>query len=58
MSGSPVVLDTNIVIALFRQEESVLDPIRQGAAIHIPIIVIGELYFGVAKSQQKQVNQG
>ncbi len=52
-----VVLDTNIVIALFRQEESVLEPIRQGAVIHVPIIVIGELYFGAAKSQRKKENR-
>ncbi len=52
-----VVLDTNIVIALFRQEESVLEPIRQGAVIHVPIIVVGELYFGAAKSQRKEENQ-
>ena len=52
-----VVLDTNIVIAMFRQEESVLKPIRQGAVIHVPIIVIGELYFGAAKSQRKEENQ-
>ncbi len=52
-----VVLDTNIVIALFRQEESVLEPIRQGTVIHVPIIVIGELYFGVANSQRKKENQ-
>ena len=52
-----VVLDTNIVIAMFRQEESVLEPIRQGAVIHVPIIVIGELYFGAAKSQRKEENR-
>ncbi len=52
-----VVLDTNIIIALFRQEESVLEPIRQGAIIHVPIIVIGELYFGAAKSQRKKENR-
>lgn len=58
MSGrESVVLDTNIVIAFFKQDEQVLKPIREGALVHVPIIVIGELYFGAAKSARQQANQ-
>lgn len=58
MSGrESVVLDTNIVIAFFRQDEKVLKPIRDGAKMNIPVIVAGELYFGVEKSQQQQANR-
>jgi tRNA(fMet)-specific endonuclease VapC len=44
MNGS-YLLDTNIVIAFFRQEENVVQHVSQ-ADIYVPIIVVGELAYG------------
>ena len=50
------LLDTNIIIALFAGEVSVLDKIRQAAEVFLPNIVFGELYFGACKSIRVQEN--
>lgn len=55
MSGK-IVLDTNIVIALFAQETAVEDKFVQTSEIFLPSIVIGELYFGAYKSQRIDAN--
>ncbi len=55
MSGK-IVLDTNIVIALFAQETAVEDRFLQTSEIFLPSIVIGELYFGAYKSQRIDAN--
>lgn len=46
------LLDSNIVIDLFRGDQRVISKINQIKEIKIPIIVIGELYFGAYKSKQ------
>ena len=51
MSGN-CLLDTNIVIALFAGEQSVLDHLKDANEVYIPSIVIGVLYFGAHKSSQ------
>lgn len=45
------ILDTNIVIALFAAEESVVQNVKQAELIMIPSIVIGELYYGAYNSK-------
>lgn len=55
MSGN-YLLDTNIVIALFAGEQSVLDHLVNANEIYIPSIVIGELYYGAHKSRQASRN--
>ena len=50
------LLDTNIVIALFAGEQSVLDHLKEAHEVYIPSIVIGELYFGAQKSSQVHKN--
>ncbi|MCB0844884.1 MAG: type II toxin-antitoxin system VapC family toxin [Bacteroidetes bacterium] len=50
------LLDTNIIIALFAQELSVLSKIAS-ENVFIPSIVIGELYFGAEKSTRKKDNK-
>jgi len=50
------LLDTNIVIALFAGEQSVLDHLVNANEIYIPSIVIGELYYGAHKSRQASRN--
>lgn len=49
MSGS-FLLDTNAVIALFRTEKAVIEELRRADEVFIPVIVLGELYYGARKS--------
>lgn len=55
MSGNRL-LDTNIVIAFFKEDPDLLKEIAH-SKIYIPSIVIGELRFGAGKSIQKKSNQ-
>lgn len=50
------LLDTNIVIALFAGEETVIDHLRISQAVFIPSIVIGELYYGAYRSARVEEN--
>lgn len=50
------LLDTNIVIALFAQDESVLQQLQQAVGIVLPCIVLGELYYGARKSSRAAAN--
>jgi len=52
------LLDTNIVIAVFRQEEAIrarLDNVAPGS-LFVPVIVLGELRFGALKSVKVEEN--
>jgi tRNA(fMet)-specific endonuclease VapC len=55
MSGR-VLLDTNIVIALFAGEAAVEKRLIQTDTVFLPSIVLGELYFGARKSGKVEVN--
>jgi tRNA(fMet)-specific endonuclease VapC len=44
------LLHTNIVIALLEGEEAILATLDRASEVFIPAIVIGELFFGAAKS--------
>ena len=55
MSGS-VLLDTNIVIALFASDQAVIARLSKADHIFIPSIVLGELYFGAYKSAHSEQN--
>lgn len=50
------LLDTNIVIALFAQEATVLERLNQALEVFIPSIVLGELYYGAEKSANAVAN--
>lgn len=50
------LLDTNIIIALFSGDEEVLEKLTQAFEVFIPAVVIGELYFGAAKSHKRDEN--
>ena len=50
------LLDTNIVIAIFAKDSSVLDQLAQAAEVFVPSIVLGELFYGAGKSSQAQPN--
>ena len=55
MSGS-VLLDTNIVIALFAEDDSVQAHLADAPEVLVPSIVLGELYYGALKSGQVEAN--
>jgi tRNA(fMet)-specific endonuclease VapC len=51
-----VLLDTNIVIALLDGDEAVLSNLDQAEEVFVPAIVVGELFFGAAKSGRPAEN--
>ena len=56
MMNGEYLLDTNIVIALFAQDQSVIMRITHAESVLIPVIVLGELYFGACQSARSQEN--
>jgi tRNA(fMet)-specific endonuclease VapC len=50
------LLDTNIIIALFANQEAINNNLLIAEEIFIPSIAIGELYYGANKSQKVQDN--
>lgn len=55
MNGS-YLLDTNIVIGLFADDINIIAQLSTPCRIFIPSIVLGELYFGAAKSVHSKAN--
>ena len=55
MSGR-YLLDTNIIIALFASEASIINNLVQADEVFIPSIALGELYYGARKSGRFQEN--
>lgn len=51
-----VLLDTNIVIALFANDTSVLSALRSATEVCVPVVVLGELYYGARKSARSAEN--
>ena len=54
--GGRFLLDTNIVIALFANDQSVADNLHSADEVFIPSIAVGELYYGAHKSSHVQEN--
>ena len=46
------ILDSNIVINIFRNDAETINKVSQLRTIYIPVIVLGELYYGANKSNQ------
>ncbi len=55
MSGR-YLLDTNIIIALFADEQVIKNNLAQANEVFIPSIVIGELSYGARKSGRVSAN--
>jgi len=55
MSGR-VLLDTNIVIALFAKETVIEQRLAEAAEVFVASIVLGELYYGVQQSARVEAN--
>jgi tRNA(fMet)-specific endonuclease VapC len=50
------LLDTNIVIPFFADDPLIKRRIQQAGEIFVPVIVIGELFYGAEKSSRKVEN--
>lgn len=51
MNGN-YLLDTNIIIDLFRGNETTVNHIKRISTVYVPTIILGELYYGAYKSNQ------
>lgn len=54
--GGKFLLDTNIIIALFAEDQKIMERLKQIPEIFVPSIVLGELYYGAKKSDQVDKN--
>lgn len=50
------LLDSNIIIAIFNGDQSVIDRVKMASEIYVPSIVVGELYYGAFNSSRKEAN--
>jgi tRNA(fMet)-specific endonuclease VapC len=50
------LLDTNIVVALFARDAAILAKLNAAASIAVPVVVLGELYYGARKSGRSVAN--
>jgi tRNA(fMet)-specific endonuclease VapC len=55
MSGR-YLLNTNIAIALFANDEAVVEQVKAATEVSIPRVVIGELYYGARSSGRIEAN--
>ena len=54
MNGNIVIIDTNIVIELFKGNKLVQKKLENTKSIYIPFVVLGELYLGAYKSSNSK----
>ncbi len=52
MIGNSVLLDTSIVINLFKGDQSILSFLEEQKNIYVPSIVLGELFLGAHRSKK------
>jgi tRNA(fMet)-specific endonuclease VapC len=56
MNGNLIILDTNVVIALFAEDSSVQKNLKKADEIFLSSIVLGELYYGALNSSRIEEN--
>ena len=49
-----VLLDTNVVVAHFRNDADVTARLKATPAIYLPWVVLGELHYGALRAQRKE----
>jgi len=49
-----VLLDTNIVVAHFRNDPSATTHLKAASAIYLPWIALGELHYGALRAQRRE----
>jgi tRNA(fMet)-specific endonuclease VapC len=50
------LLDTNIIIAIFANDASVINALAEANEVFVPSIALGELYYGAHKSSHAEAN--
>ena len=53
MNGN-YILDANIVIDIFRGHKKTIEQVSKMLNVYVPVIVLGELYYGANKSNKTQ----
>ena len=53
MNGKYLV-DTNVIIKMLRADEHSVELFEQADSISIPVVVVGELYYGAENSARKK----
>jgi len=56
LANGSYLLDTNVIIAIFGKDSSILEPLSRAKEIFVPVIAIGELYYGAHYSTRPQEN--
>lgn len=56
MTGNKFLLDTNIISALLKGEVGIADKIDTAKKVYIPVIALGELYYGASYSGHPEKN--
>ena len=56
MIGNKYLLDTNIISAWLEQDTTIPQKIENASQVFIPIIVIGEMYYGAQFSKKVDYN--
>lgn len=56
MTGSKILLDTNIVTAWLKGEPAIVQRIDKATEVYLPVIVAGELMYGAMYSSKVQKN--
>lgn len=50
MTGNKCLLDTSVIIHAFKQNNAIAERLDALAEIYVPVIVVGELYYGAYRS--------
>jgi tRNA(fMet)-specific endonuclease VapC len=54
MSGSAI--DTNIIIKMLNNDKAAINVLNKISGAFVPIVVVGELFYGASKSTRRQEN--
>ena len=54
MTGNKILLDTNVIIDLFKGDNTISSFLQSQQAVYIPTAVLGELYLGAYRSSNEE----
>ena len=57
MAGNKFLLDTNAIITLQRENEALKKLLGTATDVFVPVVAVGELYYGAYKSQRVEENR-
>ncbi len=52
-TAGSVLVDTNVVVAHFRNDPNLTERLAAVASVYLPWVVLGELYFGAQRAQRR-----